>query len=109
MIRVIKDIFLAAVGILLAVWLFCLPRDLFEDVSYSTIVEDCNGTLLGARLAEDQQWRFPACDCVPEKFKEALIEFEDRTFYRHCGVSARGLARAVIQNMRSGRVAQEAH
>ena len=104
MIRVIKDIFLAAAGILLAVWLFCLPRDLFEDVSYSTIVEDCNGTLLGARLAEDQQWRFPACDCVPEKFKEALIEFEDRTFYRHCGVSARGLARAVIQNMRSGRV-----
>jgi penicillin-binding protein 1C len=104
MIRVIKYISLAAVGVLFTIWIFCLPRDLFENVSYSTIVEDCNGTLLGARLAEDQQWRFPACDSVPEKFKVALIEFEDRNFYRHCGVSARGLARAVVQNLRSGRV-----
>ena len=64
----------------LLLWIFCLPKDLFDDVSYSTAVEDCDGRLLGARIADDGQWRFPACDSLPEKFETALIEFEDRRF-----------------------------
>ena len=46
-----------AVGLLLA-YIFALPRNLF-DVSYSTVVVDRNGKLLGARIADDEQWRFP--------------------------------------------------
>ncbi|WP_290508603.1 penicillin-binding protein 1C [Alistipes sp.] len=93
-----------AAGILLLLWLFCLPRDLFEDTAYSTVVTDRNGQLLGARIADDGQWRFPHADSLPEKFVAALIEFEDRTFYRHIGVSVRALLRAAVQNIRSGRV-----
>lgn len=93
-----------AAGALLLLWLFCLPQDLFEGVSYSTVVTDRNGTLLGARLARDEQWRFPPCDSLPDKFVTALIEFEDRTFYDHPGVSLRALGRAVMQNLRNGRV-----
>ena len=96
--------FCSIAAVLLLLWFFCLPEDLFEDVEYSTVVEDCNARLLGARIADDGQWRFPLCDTIPEKFAIALVEFEDRRFYEHCGVSFRSIARAVVQNLRSGRV-----
>ena len=101
---VIKYSVCCAVSWVLLLWLFCLPKDLFEAVNYSTVVEDCNGRLLGARIADDGQWRFPACDTLPEKFETALIEFEDRRFYQHYGVSIRSLSRAMLQNIRNGRV-----
>lgn len=85
-------------------WLFCLPRELFEHTPCSTVVTDRNGSLLGARIADDGQWRFPPGDSLPQKFVTALIEFEDRTFYRHIGVSPKALARAAVQNIRGGRV-----
>ncbi len=93
-----------AAGGLLLLWLFCLPRDLFEGVSYSTVVTDRQGALLGARVADDGQWRFPPADSLPQKFVTALIEFEDRSFYRHIGVSPKALIRAAVQNIRNGRV-----
>ena len=91
-------------GAILLLWLFCLPKDLFEGVPYSTVVTDKNGELLGARVADDGQWRFPMCDTLPEKFVTALIEFEDHRFYSHCGVSVPALVRAMVQNVRNGRV-----
>ena len=68
-------------ALLLIAYIFCLPRTLF-DVPYATVVNDRNGELLGARIAEDEQWRFPSCDTVPEKFEKCLIEFEDQ-YYRY--------------------------
>lgn len=91
-------------GAILLLWLFCLPHNLFEGVSYSTVVTDKNGELLGARVADDGQWRFPPCDTLPEKFVKALIEFEDHRFYSHCGVSVSAIGRAIVQNIRNGRV-----
>lgn len=91
-------------GVLLPVWLLCLPRQLFGDVTYSTVVTDRNGQLLGARVADDGQWRFPPGDSLPDKFVRAIIEYEDRSFYSHCGVSLRSLVRALVQNISSGRI-----
>lgn len=88
----------------LLLWLFCLPRNLFADIPYSTVVTASDGSLLGARVADDGQWRFPPCDSVPEKFALALIEYEDRTFRSHLGVSLRGIGRAIKQNLSNGRV-----
>ena len=62
-------------SVLLVLWIICLPEEQFEDVCYSTVVEDCNGKLLGARIADDGQWRFPVCDTLPEKFITALVEW----------------------------------
>lgn len=83
---------------------FVCHADLFEGTTYSTVVTDRNGALLGARVADDGQWRFPPRDTLPEKFVKALVEFEDRTFFDHCGVSPRALVRAAIQNIRNGRI-----
>ncbi len=91
-----------AFGVLM-LWVLCLPRDLFRGVPYSTVVVDRQGELLGARIADDGQWRFPPCDSVPEKFAIALLQFEDRRFYRHPGVSPHAMVRAVVQNIIEGR------
>ena len=43
------------------------------------VLEDKNGDLLGARIADDGQWRFPEADSLPEKYATCVIEFEDRS------------------------------
>jgi penicillin-binding protein 1C len=88
---------------LLVAYIFCLPGQLFE-VSSSTVVTDRNGELLGARIAADEQWRFPACDTVPEKFRICLTYFEDRYFACHWGVNPLATGRALLQNIKAGRV-----
>lgn len=82
----------------------CLPSDLFKGEKYSTVVNDRSGRLLGARTSDDGQWRFAPTDQVPEKYKTALIEFEDRWFYLHPGVNPAAIARAAVQNIRSGHI-----
>ena len=99
-----KAVLLILFEVLLAGWLCCLPKDLFKGTSYATVVTDRNGELLGARIAEDQQWRFPPCDTVPERFATALIQFEDRHFRWHPGVNPVALVRAFADNLRAGHV-----
>ena len=89
---------------LVVVWLCCLPRELFRNVSYSTVVESAEGELLGARIAADEQWRFPPCDSVPERYATALVQFEDRAFWWHPGVNPVALVRAAVDNVRAGHV-----
>ena len=99
-----RRITLLLAAALLGAWLLCLPRELFPGVSYSTVVESADGELLGARIAADEQWRFPPCDTVPSRFATALVQFEDRRFWWHPGVDPGALVRAFTDNLRSGHV-----
>ena len=98
-----RPIIILAAAILIA-YLLCLPRNIFKGTSYSTVVEDRNGELLGARIAADGQWRFPPSDKVPDKFKDAIIEFEDRWFAFHPGVNPVAIIRAAAGNLKAGKV-----
>lgn len=89
--------------ILLVWYIFCLPSPLF-NVPYSTVVTDRNGELLGARIADDGQWRFPTSDSIPEKYKTCLIEFEDQHFRHHWGVNPISIFRAIKQNIAGSRI-----
>ena len=91
-------------AVLVLWYLLCLPRDLFKGTPYSTVVLDRSGELLGARIADDGQWRFPPCDTVPERYAKAVIQFEDKYFRWHPGVNPVAIARAAIGNLRAGRV-----
>lgn len=91
------------VACLLLAYIFCLPRPLFDHPT-SMVLEDQQGNLLGARIAGDGQWRFPAPDSLPATFVQALLEFEDRRFYRHLGVDLRSIGRAMVQNIRNGEI-----
>ncbi len=90
--------------VLLGIWyFFALPKPLFTDPT-CMVLEDQSGDLLGARIATDGQWRFPHQKEVPEKFQEAIIEFEDRRFQYHIGIDPVGIGRAIVQNIRNQRI-----
>lgn len=81
-----------------------LPNPLFQ-VPYTTAVYDRNGQLLGARIAADDQWRFPPGDsALNPKYVTALISYEDKRFYRHCGIDFLALGRAIRQNIQRNRI-----
>ncbi len=82
----------------------CLPDKLFSK-PLSTVLLANDSRLLSARIADDGQWRFPSRDSIPEKFKLALITFEDKSFYSHFGVHIPSLFRAVYQNISEGKKA----
>jgi len=90
--------------LLVFIWLMSLPRPLFSP-AYSRVVFDREERLLGAAIADDEQWRFPASESpLPEKFVTALIEFEDSRFYRHPGVDPLAIVRAFVSNIEAGEV-----
>ncbi|MGK4566240.1 penicillin-binding protein 1C [Flavobacterium sp. 3HN19-14] len=89
--------------ILLIAYYFCLPRTLFKE-PYSTVIESNDGELLGAKIAKDGQWRFPAQDSIPDKFKKCIVAFEDQYFYTHPGFNPIAMVNAVRQNHAAGKV-----
>ena len=84
--------------ILFVVWLFSLPKPLFDD-PYATVVKSREGILLGARIADDGQWRFPALDSLPSRYKSCVLLFEDEYFYKHTGFNPVSIGKAVWHNM----------
>ncbi|NQY10191.1 MAG: penicillin-binding protein 1C [Flavobacteriales bacterium] len=104
MIRRHKKYYYISLFIGMMTWYYlCLPSPLFVD-PISTVLEDRNGNLLGARIAKDEQWRFPLNNNVPEKFKTAIIQFEDKRFYSHPGFDPLAFGRAMVLNIKQRRV-----
>jgi penicillin-binding protein 1A len=62
----------------------------------------------GSQIAAvgDVRGRTIGLDEVPPALRQALIAVEDRRFYEHFGVDPRGLARAMLANLRAGRIVQ---
>jgi penicillin-binding protein 1C len=94
----------AVVALVLGVWFWrCLPEPLFSEPMSSVLLAR-DGTLLGATIAADQQWRFPLRERVAEKFAAALVTYEDKRFWHHPGVDPLALARAARMNLGGGAV-----
>ncbi len=85
------------------VFWYSLPSPLFRS-PLSFVIEDHNGRLLGASIASDGQWRFPATEEVPEKFIQCIITYEDKRFYYHPGIDPLAMFRAIRQNVGHQRV-----
>ncbi len=87
-----------------ALFIICLlaaPMPSF-NTPLSTVVEAADGSLLGARVADDGQWRFPPPDSLPEKYVTCLINYEDRFFRWHPGVNPVAVFKALTDNIRAG-------
>ncbi len=91
------------VFILLVVYYFSLPRTLFKE-PYATVIESNNGELLAAKIARDGQWRFPAKDSVPNKFKKCIVYYEDEHFYHHFGFNPVAMYKAFQQNKNAKKI-----
>ncbi|WP_317132980.1 penicillin-binding protein 1C [Mucilaginibacter rubeus] len=80
-----------------------MPKPLFNSPT-SYVIDDDQGQLLGASIANDGQWRFPYNADVPEKFKQCIITFEDKRFEHHPGFDLIAFSRAIKQNLSSKKV-----
>lgn len=97
-----------ACGVAAFAVLWRLAPDPYERVlswPVSPVLLDKDGRLIHARLSQDQEW------CLPVPLAEmgqwlpkVLVAVEDKRFYDHGGVDFLALARAVVQNLTSGRV-----
>ena len=100
-----------ALGVPLLFILLCLAAlswwplpPALQQRDYARVLFADDGELLGARIATDQQWRFEPVATVPEKYRRALLTFEDRRFHWHPGVDPVAILRAAWGNLRAGRV-----
>ena len=96
--------FLLGIGV--AAWCVMygiVPRQLFP-APCSTLLYSAEGELLGARIATDGQWRFPAADSLPDKFVDCLLTYEDKRFFYHPGIDPAAIFRAIRLNGKAGRV-----
>jgi penicillin-binding protein 1A len=70
----------------------------------STLVRAWDGTPL-AELAIKRRVVLPF-EAIPTRLLQAFVAIEDRRFYEHGGLDFRGTARAMVANLRAGRVVQ---
>jgi penicillin-binding protein 1C len=82
---------------------FFLPNRIF-NTTYSPSVSDQKNQIISARVASDGQWRLSSNNALPEKFKIALLTFEDKGFYHHTGISFKSLIRAIYQNIKKKKI-----
>lgn len=92
-----------AIYLFLFIAFYSLPVIHFDDPT-STIIESSNGHLLGAKIADDGQWRFPERDSLPIKYQQAVLQFEDAYFFSHPGVNPFSLVRATFQNLKNKKI-----
>ncbi|MEH6449674.1 MAG: penicillin-binding protein 1C [Oleispira sp.] len=89
--------------VLISSWWHSLPQPLF-NTPYSSILLDRNNQLLEARIASDEQWRFPPSETLPSSYVTALLLFEDKRFYNHSGIDWLALGRATVQNIKAQKI-----
>jgi penicillin-binding protein 1A len=74
------------------------------EPSLKTQVFSDNGSLVGDFYVEDRA--LVPIEEIPQYMIDAIVAIEDRKFYSHWGVDIFGIARALIANIREGRIAQ---
>lgn len=98
--------------------LFALYKGLSEripmvaDSSYrpnlTTQVFDINGEVIARLHAEENRTRILTSSQIPQNIKDAVIAIEDERFYNHYGIDLVGITRAMVTNIRAGRIVQGA-
>jgi len=83
-----------------------IPPQIQSDCS--KILFDSQGELLRVWLNKDEQYRFPKSEKISDKYKTAVLHFEDKRFNYHLGIDPIAVARAVKQNLQAGKIASGA-
>ncbi|MGZ3919696.1 MAG: penicillin-binding protein 1C [Bacteroidia bacterium] len=82
---------------------FWLPSKLF-NLPCSTVLVDKDNQPLAAQIAADGQWRFPAGDSIPVKFRHCITTFEDEYFYYHPGFNPISIFNSIKRNAGAGKI-----
>lgn len=109
--------FLAALGVgaagLLFAWLVIVsPGEAIrqENIEKLLAVESpvyySDGTTKVGVFFQQSHRQYVPYEKIPREFVNALIAAEDRNFYEHYGVDVAGILRAMVANLKAGRVVQ---
>jgi len=108
----IGSLLMASAAGVAALWAFMiLPRSLpsvqtletFQPLQGSKVYDD-NDELL-TELHVERRIFVPLAH-IPQSLRDAVIATEDRRFYSHFGIDPIGIARAIYQNYRRGRIVE---
>ena len=94
-----------AVVVLLVAWVGFLfvPIPKFDE-PYSTVLVAKGNELLGAKTADDGQWRFPATNTYSDKYVRCVLQYEDKYFFYHPGFNPVSFVTALVDNIKHGTV-----
>jgi penicillin-binding protein 1C len=94
-----------AIGLLVAVALLASLDGRLLPRQPSHVLLDRSDRFLGEIPGSFDAWGFwPLPEALPEKIVVTTLETEDRFFREHPGVHGRSVGRAVLQNLKAGRV-----
>lgn len=66
---------------------------------YSKSVFDANGEVLSIFLNKDEQWHIKDDEPLPPKLKNAILTYEDKSFYSHFGIDLGAILRSLYNNL----------
>ena len=94
-----------ALGSASAALLLILAVPIPEQVSdHSLVLYDAEGQLLSARIATDEQWRFPLHGDIPKMMETCILLYEDEYFHLHPGFNPVSIIKALNSNLKAGRI-----
>ena len=76
-----------------------------DPVQQTSTILAADGSVLADLHAEQDRDVVPLAQ-IPQLLRDAVIAVEDRRFYDHGGVDGKAIARAIVENTRSGRIRQ---
>ncbi|MDA1360571.1 transglycosylase domain-containing protein [Glycomyces luteolus] len=78
-----------------------LPESLDDDLSQGSTVYYSDGTTVMGELAAEQRTSVDL-DEIADDLENAVVAAEDANFYEHPGVDAKGVLRAIVNNVKGG-------
>ncbi len=108
----IATLLVGTAGVVTVLWAFAiLPRSLppvtalesFQPMQGTKLYDD-NDELI-TELHSERRIFVPLAQ-IPQSLRDAIIATEDRRFYSHWGIDPIGIARAIVQNYRKGRIVE---
>jgi penicillin-binding protein 1A len=81
-------------------------QEALPDPAQRSVIYAADGKTALATLWLDENRKVVKLKDIPKRVRDAVIAIEDDRFYQHDGVDFRGIARAAVTDLRSGRIAQ---
>jgi penicillin-binding protein 1A len=81
-------------------------QEALPDPAQRSVVYAADGKSALAELVKDENRQVVKLKDIPKRVRDAVVAIEDDRFYQHHGVDFRGIMRAAVTNLRSGRVSQ---
>ena len=75
-----------------------------DSDDYSRILYSSQGSVLRVWLNEREQYQFPLSEKISDKYKIAVLHFEDKRFNSHFGVDLFAVVRAIKQNFQAKKI-----